>query len=119
MPNQRPNPEPEHPSMESLLIVHEPSKCGGPFGIFSSNNRNPCLSNALGIDVVVCVEVDGQGDMAEKLKKELEIYAINPGLSWFDVEIDILLESLGGVLKNHFDHKKGVRYTQLELYLLE
>ena len=69
--------------------------------------------------MVVCVEVDGQGDLAERLKKQLEIYAINPGLSWFDVEIDILLESLGGVLKNHFDHKKGVRYTQMELYLLE
>lgn len=101
--------------MASLLIVHDPSKFGAPFGIFSSDLRNPCLSKAIGIYVSVCVEVPQKGDLAQKLKRQLKDFAINPGLSWFDVDIDVLLENLSDVLKDHFDHKKGVCYAQMEL----
>ena len=114
---QEPSPEsePESPrAIPSLMIIHEPARCGGPFGVFSATCQT-CILGQCSFEVKVLMVLPGRGYLAQKLRKDLQLYAVNKGLPWFDCDIDMLLGSLADLISEDFSKVKFVHYATMEM----
>ena len=107
----------------NLYIAHEPSRFGGPYGMFEAfcdeEFADKCKEAGAPMSGVrALITVPGKGYLLDKLKKELKVYAIKTGKfqpSWFDSELTYILAGLSDVLVADLEEDKGVHYADMDL----
>ena len=114
--SQMPESESESESQKepSLFIVHEPFRCGGPYGVFSAT-CDSCLLHQFAMPVNIVAIFPGKGHLAMKLKKDLQLHAVKKGLPWYDLAIEEILTSVSTVLEEDFDIQKCAHYASMEV----
>ena len=94
----------------NLYIVHEPNRFGGPFGVYVDDCGDGVLLR-IAKPVQILMELQGKGLIAHKLERAMKTDLVKNTVSWFDIGIEDLLSSLGGVLSDEFEREKSVHYA--------
>jgi hypothetical protein len=94
----------------NIYIVHEPNRFGGPFGVFVDDCEESVFER-IAKPVKLFMEIRGKGLIAHKLDKAMKTDLVKNTVSWFDIGIEDLLSSLGGVLLDEFEREKSVHYA--------
>ena len=107
----------------SLYIAHEPSRFGGPFGLFEAycdeEFDDKCKEVGVPMQgVKVLITLPGRGYLLEMLKTNLKVYAIKAGKfqpSWFEADLRYILAGLSEVLEADLEQDKCAHYADMEL----
>jgi hypothetical protein len=97
----------------SLFIVHEPTRFGGPFGVFASYCVNTLLDELPKVQVLMAIP--HKGNLLFKLKKDMKDHAVKKGLPWFDLNIEEVLPYLAEVLQDDFEEQRSVHFTAMDI----
>jgi len=108
---------------QNLYIAHEPSRFGGPYGIFEAfcdeEFADKCKeAGDLMSGVKVLITLPGRGYLLEMLKANLKVYAIKSGKfqpSWFEADLSYILAGLSEVLVADLEQDKRAHYADMEL----
>jgi len=98
----------------SLFIVHEPTRFGGPFGVFASYSVDSLLEE-IPKPVQVLMAIPSKGNLLFKLKKDMKDHAVRKGLPWFDLNIEEVFPYVAEVLQDDFEEQKSVHYSAMDI----
>jgi len=107
----------------NLYIAHEPSRFGGPYGLFEACDDEEfdekCKEAGVPMQgVKALITLPGRGYLLEMLKTNLKVYAIKAGKfqpSWFEADLRYILAGLSDVLVADLEEDKGVHYADMDL----
>ena len=107
----------------NLYIAHEPSRFGGPYGIFEAfcDEEFDDKLKEVGVPmqgVKALITLPGRGYLLERLKANLKVYAIKSGKfhpSWFDADLSYILAGLSEVLVADLEQDKCAHYADMEV----
>ncbi len=98
-------------SLLNLYIVHEPSRQGGPFGLFVDESEDTFFSAGLQSIAVF----PGMIGLIEALHDDLKRWELGKDLPWYDLPLQDLLSEVGRAIDAELKKERRAHFAEMDI----